>query len=82
MKEFGPIDRKRLEEFETDGLNCGLQKKHIEKICIWASCRFQTLYRTVSGLDRVYRALALLARIQCPMMSNNEAIALVKLNVR
>eukprot|EP01118_Nematostelium_gracile_P008148 TRINITY_DN268_c0_g2_i3.p1 TRINITY_DN268_c0_g2~~TRINITY_DN268_c0_g2_i3.p1 ORF type:complete len:625 (+),score=123.19 TRINITY_DN268_c0_g2_i3:140-1876(+) len=48
------------------------------KLCEWASIRFQALFRTVNGFMQVPRALAILARIQDPRMSQSEAEILVR----
>ncbi|PRP84007.1 callose synthase 7-like [Planoprotostelium fungivorum] len=43
------------------------------KISEWASLRFQALYRTVHGFMQIPRALALMARIQEPYLSQEKA---------
>jgi len=43
------------------------------KVCEWASIRFQALYRTVHGFMQAPSALALLARIQEPTISQETA---------
>jgi len=43
------------------------------KVCEWASIRFQALYRTVHGFMQAPAALAILARIQDPSMSQETA---------
>lgn len=51
-----------------------LKKRLIE----WASIRFQALYRTVNGFMQAPRALEILARIQEPSLSQEDAQELVK----
>lgn len=49
----------------------------IQKTRIWASCRFQTLLRTVNGFMHIPTALKLLLMIQEPFISEHEATQLV-----
>eukprot|EP01117_Protostelium_nocturnum_P012633 TRINITY_DN464_c0_g2_i1.p1 TRINITY_DN464_c0_g2~~TRINITY_DN464_c0_g2_i1.p1 ORF type:complete len:1660 (+),score=594.70 TRINITY_DN464_c0_g2_i1:519-5498(+) len=54
-----------------DSTDEGLKLK--TKISEWASVRFQALYRTVYGFMQVPKALALLARIQDPFLTQEKA---------
>lgn len=47
------------------------------KICEWASLRFQALYRTINGFMQIPVALSVLARVQEPNLSQEEAERMV-----